>query len=212
MEFSGVAPICDDTILVMTPQVNIHHDEVFIVTLAQRGDETDAHLRACPRCREMYDFFRMYLEAEARELNRPMTDEERARAQDIVAGGVYRLEPYNVRLTVRNASSSESPILLAALDGAGPSPRFVTLAAFAAHAIQTVVRILRDSRTGTETVYVLSADPAHRQGVEIGISDQRGEVTRVRVNDDGVGSLASGVKIDWASARLLLVTSPAHRP
>jgi hypothetical protein len=196
----------------MAAQINIHHDEMTLARLARIGSEPDAHVAVCPRCGALYDFYRTYAAAEEQELNQPASERELERARDILTPGVFRLEPYRIQLDVRAPSASDDRIMLAALDDAGMSSRFVTVAAYASQAIQTVVRILHDTRTNRHTVHVLSADRSYSRSVGIGISDGRGMALQVITNDEGIGMLDSAARIDWATARLTLVTSSVGCP
>lgn len=196
----------------MTAQTNIHHDERTLARLARVGSEPDTHVAVCPRCRTLYDFYRTYGPEEDQEFSRPVSEQELERARSILTPGIFRLEPYRVHLDIRPPSAPEKRMMLAALGDAGVSSRFVTVAAYASQAIQTVVRVLRDTQTDLHTIHVLSADRLYSRSVEIGISDNRGTEVQVTTNIEGIGILGEATLIDWATARMTLALSSADRP
>ena len=192
----------------METPINIHHDEAALVAMARSERPTDAHVEACPRCRALVEFHRAYLSAEAEELARPVTNRDMERLQGILSPGVYRLEPYQVHMNVRTSESAYSPVLLAALDSRDPGTRFSTIATFASQALQTIVRVVCDTRTSKQTVHLLASDESLSRNVEIGISDATGQLLKLRTDSDGVALLDTSSPIDWGTARLVLFVSP----
>jgi hypothetical protein len=191
----------------MEPMFTIHPTETVIARQARSNIEPDAHLNACARCRAIFDFYRSYFAEEVAARDKPMTEHDCDRVRNILSPGVFQFVPYRTYLNVTTPHITSNPYLLAARDGSDHYSRFQTVASFASDPIKTVIRVLRDTKTGLNSVHVLSDDRLYFCRVEVAVSDQAGHVMHVRTDDDGVGVFDETASIDWKTARLLLLTS-----
>jgi hypothetical protein len=211
MEFSAVGVIGND-IVYMEPRLNIHLEESIIAQQARSGGEPDAHIRACGRCTGIFEFYRAYFPEEQKSLVRPVTEHDRDRVRSILSPGMYAFVPYRMHLQVNSPHLGGSPYLLAAQDRSAHRSRIHSIASFASEAINTVIRVLRDSDSGTTSLHILADDRQYLRRVEVAVTDHGGRTVHVRTDDDGVGIVDETVPIDWKSARLLLITpQPAAR-
>lgn len=193
----------------MEQRINIHPEESIIAQQARAGTEPDSHLNACDRCRGIFEFYRSYFAEEEKAMDRPITEHDRDHVRSILSPGVYSFVPYRAHLNVNTPHLGDNPYLLAARNGSDHHSRFHSVASFASESINTVIRILRDSKTGNASVHVLSDDRLFLRRVEVAVTDHDGHSIHVRTDDDGVGTIDEAVSIDWKSARLLLIT-PQH--
>jgi hypothetical protein len=191
----------------MEPMFNIHPAESVIAQQARSNSEPDTHLNACARCREIFDFYRSYFAEEAAVNDKPIMEHDRDRVRNILSPGVFQFVPYRTYLNVNTPHIRSNPYVLAARDDSDHASRFQTVASFASDPIKTVIRILRDTKTGLNSVHVLSDDRLYFCRVEVAVTDQEGHVMHIRTDDDGVGVFDETASIDWKTARLLLLTS-----
>jgi hypothetical protein len=195
----------------MDTPINIHPDEASLILLAKANAIDDAHLRACERCRMIVAFYQVYLEEERKSFAQPMTEREAQRAEDLLFPGVHRLLPFQTHVPVQDLHTGESAYLLAALNTSADTSRFQPVASFASESIRTVVRVIRDVRSGTYTFFVLAEDPSLSHRVKIGVNDIDGHQVQIETDADGVGSMDDGLPIDWKNAHLFLITPPTSR-
>jgi hypothetical protein len=193
----------------MEPHLNLHLEEPEIAQRAQSSLEPDAHINACERCRGIFEFYRAYFLEERKMTARPITEHDRERTRSILSPGVYSFVPYRTHLSINSPHLGGNPYVLAARNGTDHHARFHSITSFASERINTVIRILRDSKTGSMSIHVLADDRQFVRRVEVAVTDHGGHAIRVRTDDDGVGIIDETVTIDWKSARLLLIT-PQH--
>ena len=135
---------------------------------------------------------------------RALTDQEIDRAQQIAVPGVIRLVPFHPNVDVRNSQTQEVSYLLAAQHDSAFLSRFSSVASFAARAINTILRVLRDATTNQDTLHILSEDERYSREVGISITDGSGTTVYVRTDRSGVVSLDRSMQIDWKSAHVLI--------